>query len=126
MVLVIGVPVANVTPWPACWPIEVAGFHVEVEGALAAAGLDAGDALHLGRRLQILEIMRLVDEDMVDAQLIEDEPVIFLVLGEQVFQPRFAFGFLLLDGLDEVAVRVGGLGTGAVAQQFGVFLDLLV
>ena len=35
--------------------VEVAGLHVHVEGAFAAAGLDAGDALHLGRRLQVLE-----------------------------------------------------------------------
>ena len=35
--------------------VQVAGFHVEVEGPLAAAGLDAGDAVHLGRRLQVLE-----------------------------------------------------------------------
>ena len=68
---------------------QVAGFHVHVEGPLGAAGLDAGDALHLGRRLQVLEIMRLVDEDVIDAEFVEDQPVILLVLGEQVFQ---AFG----------------------------------
>ena len=82
---------------------QVAGFHVEVEGPLAAAGLDAGDALHLGRRLQVLEIMGLVDEDVIDAQLVEHQPVILLVLGEQVFQPLLAAGLLLLDGLDDVA-----------------------
>ena len=63
---------------------QVAGFHVEVEGALAAAGLDAGDALHLGRRLQILEVMRLVDEDVIDTQFVKHQPVVLLVLGEQV------------------------------------------
>ena len=68
---------------------QVSGFHVDVEGPLGAAGLDAGDAIHLGRRLQVLEIMRLVDEDVIDAEFIEDQPVILLVLGEQVFQ---AFG----------------------------------
>ena len=41
--------------------VQVAGLHVQVEGALAAAGLDAGDALHLGRRLQVLEVMGFVN-----------------------------------------------------------------
>ena len=84
--------------------VQVAGFHVHVEGPLGAAGLDAGDAVHLGRRLQILEIMGLVDEDVIDAEFVEDQPVILLVLGQQVLQ---AFGprrLLLLDGLDEIAV----------------------
>ena len=90
IVLEIGVPVAKVTPWPGCCSSQVAGFHVEVEGPLAAAGLDAGDALHLGRRLQVLEVMRLVDEDVIDAQLVEDQPVVLLVLGQQVFQPLLA------------------------------------
>ena len=104
IVLEIGVPVANVTPWPGCCSSQVAGLHVEVEGPLAAAGLDAGDALHLGRRLQVLEIMRLVDEDVIDAELVEHQAVVLLVLGEQVLQPFLARGLLLLDGLDEVAV----------------------
>ena len=51
--------------------IQVAGFHVEIESPFAAAGLDAGDALHLGRRLQVLEILRLINEDVIDAKLIK-------------------------------------------------------
>ena len=35
--------------------VEVAGLHVEVERPLAAAGLDARDPLHLGRRLEVLD-----------------------------------------------------------------------
>ena len=98
---------------------EVAGFHEQIEGALAAAGLDAGDALHLGRRLQILEEMRLVDEDVIDAQLVEYQPIVLLVFGQQVFQPLLAAGFLLLDRLDDVAAAVRGIGRGAIAEQLG-------
>ena len=105
--------------------VQVAGFHVEVEGTLAAAGLDAGDALHLGRRLQVLEVMRLVDEDVIDAKFVEHQPVILLVLGQQVFQPLFALGLLLFDGLDEVAAVRVVVRAGAVDQQLVVFLDLL-
>ena len=124
IVLEIGVPVAKVTPWPAMLLVQVAGFHVEVEGPLAAAGLDAGDAVHLGRRLQVLEIMRLVDEDVIDAEFVEHQPVVFLVLGEQVLQPFLAGGLLLLDGLDEVAVGAR-CRRGVLAEQLVVFGDLL-
>ena len=103
--------------------VEVTGFHVHVEGPLAAAGLDAGDALHLGRRLQVLEIMGLVDEDVIDAEFVEHQPVILLVLGEQVLQPFASGGLLLLDGLDEVAV--GTLVARVFAEQLVVFGDLL-
>ena len=90
IVLLIGVPVAKVTPWPGCCSSQVAGLHVEVEGPLAAAGLDAGDALHLGRRLQVLEVLGLVDEEVIDAQFVEHQPVVLLVLGQQVLQPLLA------------------------------------
>ena len=83
---------------------QVTGFHVDVERPLAAAGLDAGDALHLGRRFQVLEIMRLVDEDVIDPEFIEHQPVILLLLGKQVLQAFRPCGLLLLDGLDEIAV----------------------
>ena len=36
-------------------PVEGAALQVEVEGALAAAGLDAGDAVHFRRGFQVLE-----------------------------------------------------------------------
>ena len=89
---------------------QVTRFHVHVEGPLAAAGLDAGDAIHLGRRLQVLEIMGLVDEDVIDAEFVEHQPVILLVLGQQVFQAFASRRLLLLDGLDEVAAGTFGSG----------------
>ena len=50
--------------------------------------------------------MRLVDEDVIDAKFIEHEPVVLLVLGEQVLEAFGSGGFLLLDGLDEIAVGI--------------------
>ena len=105
--------------------VEIAAFHVEVEGALRATGLDAGDALHFRRRLQVLEIVAFIDEDVVDAQLVEDQAVILLVLGQQVFQAFLALGFLLFDGLEEVALSPVACIEGAVGQQGLVFRDLL-
>jgi len=34
--------------------------------------------------------MGLVDEDVVDAELVEDQAVVFLVLGGQFFEPLYA------------------------------------
>ena len=67
--------------------------------------------------------MGLVDEDVIDAEFVEHQPVILLVLGEQVLQPFGSRGLLLLDGLDEVAV--GSLCAGVFAEQLVIFGDLL-
>src|SRR5438105_108070 len=64
--------------------VQEAGLHEGIERALAAAGLDARDALHLGRRFQVLVILGLVNEQVIGAQLVENQPIIFLVLGEQI------------------------------------------
>ena len=69
--------------------------------------------------------MRLINEDMVDAQLIEDQAVIFFLLGQQLFQALLAPGFLLFECFDDVAVRAGGLGGSAVTQELVVGGDLL-
>ena len=102
---------------------QVAGLHVQVKRPFATAGLDAGDAVHLGRRLQVFEVVGLVDEDVIDAQFVEDQPVVLLVLGQQVFQLLLAGGFLLFDGLDEVAV--GAFVCRVFKQELVVLGDLL-
>src|SRR5271166_2728930 len=104
--------------------VQVAGFHQQVEGALAAAGLDAGDAFHLGGGFEIFEVIRLVNEDMIDAQLVEHQAVVLLVLGSQVFQPLLAAGLLLLDRLRQVAAAAGAVGAGGVLKELVVLLDL--
>ena len=62
--------------------------------------LDARHPLHLGGRFQVLEVMGLVDEEIIHAQLIEDQAVILLVLGQQFLQAFLAVDLLLLQGLD--------------------------
>ena len=101
------------------------GFHIQIEGAFTAAGLNASNPLHFGRGFEILEVVAFVNEDVVDAQFVKDQAVVFFLCGQEVFEPFLAFGFLLLDGLDDVAVRAGGLGGGAVAKELVVFRDLL-
>jgi hypothetical protein len=102
--------------------VEVAAFHVEIESPFGAAGLDARDAVHLRCGFEVFEVMSFVDEDVIDADFIEHQPVILLVLGQQVLQ---AFGpgrLLLFDGLDEVSVVA--LRSGMFAQESVVFGDL--
>jgi hypothetical protein len=65
----------------------------------------------------------LVDEQVVDPQLVEDEPVVLLVLGQELLQPLLASGFLLLDGLDDVAVGTGGI-LDAIVSPVQNFLQL--
>ena len=105
--------------------VEIPGFHVKVEGAFAAAGLDARHAVHLGRRLQVLEEMRLVDEDMVNSKLVEHQPIVLLVLGEEVLEPFLAGCLLFFNGLDDVAVSARAVGAGGADEQLVVFRDLL-
>jgi len=105
--------------------VEVPCLHREIESTLAAAGLDAGDSFHLGRCLQVLEVVGFVDKQVIDAEFVEHEPVVLLVLGEQLLQALFAFHLLLLDGLDDVAVGTGGIAARAVAKQLFVIPDLL-
>ena len=73
MVFEIGVPVANTTPRPPLRLAEIAGLHEHVEGAVAVGVRQAGDAVHLGGVGQVLVEVGLVDEDLVDAQLLEGE-----------------------------------------------------
>ena len=111
-------------PVPLVQLAQVAGLHVEVERPLAPAGLDARHPLHLGRGFEVLEIVGLVDEEVIDPKLVEDQAVVFLVLGEELLQPLLPPGLLLLDGLDDVPVgTVRGLG--AVHEELVVLGDLL-
>ena len=105
--------------------VEIPGLHVEIKRALAPPGLDAGHAVHLGRGLEILEEVRLVNEDVIDAEFVKHQAVVLLVLGQKLFEPLLAVGFLLLDGLDEVPVAARGVAAGTVAEELVVFPDLL-
>jgi hypothetical protein len=86
---------------------QVPRLHEQVESSLAAAGLDAGDTLHLRRNFQIFSGLALVKENLVDTQLVEDQAIVLLVLGLQVFEPLFPAGLLFFDGLDDVAAGRG-------------------
>jgi hypothetical protein len=69
--------------------------------------------------------MLLINEDVIHPQLVKHQPIVFLVLGEQVLKPGFAGGFLFLDGLHDVSLGFRGVGPGSVAEQLVVLGDLL-
>ena len=81
MLLLIGVPVAARHAVAGVKLVEIAAFHVEVERPLAAAGLDAGDAIHFRGRFEVLEILKLINEYMIHAKLVKRQAVVFLILG---------------------------------------------
>ncbi len=67
--------------------------------------------------------MCLIDEDVIDAKLIENKPVIFLLLGEQILETFFPCSLLLLDRFDHVAVAA--LFGGVFAEQLVILRNLL-
>jgi len=60
--------------------------------------------------------MGFVDEEVIHAEFIEHEAIIFLVFRQQVFQSFLASGFLLLDGLDEIPLSTGAAALDAVTE----------
>src|SRR5215470_16178275 len=68
--------------------------------------------------------MTLINVDMVNAQLVEDQAVIFLLLGQQVLQTLFAPGFLFFERFDDVTVGAGGVSGSAVTQELVIGGDL--
>jgi hypothetical protein len=46
----------------------------------------------------------LVNVDVIDPELVEDQAIVFFLLGQEVFQPFLTLGLLLLQGLDDVGL----------------------
>jgi hypothetical protein len=91
-----GVPVRKTVPPVGFALREIAALHEQVERALTAlAGRHAGDARHLRREEQALEVVRLVDDQHVDAEFLERERVVLALLVGRVrsFAARFSFAF---------------------------------
>jgi hypothetical protein len=66
-VLVIGVPEASTSARPGILRLDEAGFDIEVPGALRAVRIDALQRRHVGGEGELAELLRLVDDDLVDA-----------------------------------------------------------
>jgi hypothetical protein len=72
--------------------------------------------------------VRFIDEEVIDAELVEDQAVVLLALRQQVAQPFIAALLLFLEGLEDVVLApLAGLLGGAfgVLQQDLVLGDLL-
>ena len=78
--------------------VQEARFHVEVEGPFAAAGLNTRHPFHFGRGLEILEVVTLVNVDVVNAQLVKDQAVVFFSAARRSFRrsSRLAFCFSMV------------------------------
>ncbi len=62
---------------------DEAGLYIEVPGALRAVGIDALQRRHVGGEGQLAELLRLVDNDLVDADLGDGQEVV-LAGGERL------------------------------------------
>ena len=94
----IGVPEAKDQCPPWILHIEEAGLHIEVPGALRAVRVDAAQAGHIGGEGQFSELLRLIDDDLVDSDF-GDRQQIVLARGQ-----RFeTFLMTLLHPLDALA-----------------------
>lgn len=71
-------------------PAGVLGFdearlHIEVPGALRAVRIDTLQGAHIGREIELAKLLRLVDDDLVDADLGDRQKIV--LAGRQRFQP---------------------------------------
>ena len=81
--LVIGVPEARTSARPGLRVSIKAGFDVEIPGALRPIGIDALQRRHVGGEGKLSELLRLVDDDLVDADLGDGQQVV-LASGESL------------------------------------------
>ena len=65
--------------------LDEAGLYIEIPGALRAVGVDALQRRHVGGEGQLAELLRLIDDDLVDADLRDGEEIV-LPRGE-CFEP---------------------------------------
>jgi len=74
---------------------DVAGLHEHVEGAVAVAVREAGDAAHLCRVEEILVQVCLIDEELIDTEFLKGQRVVlvFAVGALLQFGHQTLFGF---------------------------------
>ena len=65
--------------------LDEAGLHIEVPGALRAVRIDALQRRHVGGEGELAELLRLVDDDLVDADLGDGQQVV--LAGRERLQP---------------------------------------
>ena len=88
--LAMGVPVANTTPAAAVRLIWMWRTFKNISKARSMACLrQPGDARHFGDVKQILEIVRLVHKQPVNAEFLERQRVVLLVVRRRAFQAWF-------------------------------------
>ena len=66
-----------------CWTLRK-----QIECALGCGLRQSGDARHLGDVEEILESLRLVDEEAIDSEFFKCERVVFLLIGRERFKFR--------------------------------------
>ena len=81
--------------------VQVLAFHIQVAGLLCLCLADAAHIAHLGKGGKVLVIMRLVDEQAVNAELLKGHHIVLAGLIVEFFQLELYLlfaAFQLLDG----------------------------
>ena len=68
--------------------LDVLNLEEKIEGALGCGLRQTGNACHFRDVEQILELVRLIDEEPVDSEFLECERVVFLLIGRERFEFR--------------------------------------
>lgn len=65
--------------------LDVAGFDIEIPGALRAVRVDALQCRHVGSERQLAEFLCLVDDDLVDTDFRDGQKIV--LAGGEAFEP---------------------------------------
>jgi hypothetical protein len=98
--------------------LDEARFDEEVPGALRSVRIDAFEARHVGGEGELSELLRLVHDDLIDADFADGEEIVLTTLeGVELFLEA------LLQALDALAgVTIIAIG---LLEKLGVACDLL-
>ena len=94
----------------ACDLVQVLRFHKEVAGLLRLGLRDAAHIPHLGRQKEVFEIMALVNEDAVNAQLLKGHKAVLAALIVQLGKSHFQRVLRPFKLLDRITLGLGALG----------------
>ena len=93
----------------ACDLVQVLRFHKEVAGLLCLGLRDAAHISHLSRQKEVFEIVALVNEDAVNAQLLKGHKAVLAALIVQLGKSRFQRVLRPFQLLDRITLGLGAL-----------------
>ncbi len=104
----IGVPEARTSARPGFFVSMKRAFSIKIPGALRTVGIDALQSRHVGGEGQLAELLRLVDDDLVDADFRDGQQIV--LAGGERFEPFLQSLLQPLEPLARDAIVAFDLG----------------